>query len=163
MKRNAVRELLGEPDIWVSGRYIFEENVPAVIRVTQTPEIIEATIFVYATWPEPPHQYQFDPTERVVWLVGTETVHRYVSEGPAGLSLIGEEPISEALEDAWGPIDSDASEAAPLICPFLSPLEPFDLQKHVDLLDDVQEDPEFVVVWKRFAKLETPDFWTVSS
>ena len=70
MDSEAVRERLGEPDNWVSGRYIFEENAPAVVRVTETPEIIEATIFVYATWPESPFQYRFYSIKRSLGLCG---------------------------------------------------------------------------------------------
>lgn len=142
---------------WISGQYILDGEVPAVVAATATPEVVDATLFVYSKWPEWPRTFGFLPYERVVWPCGVPVVFRYVSEGDGAPCLHSEISLDE--DELLDIETDDVDEVLAFILPFLSRLQPFRRRGDVEFRENVGEYVEFRRLWSEFEGREAPDIW----
>lgn len=160
VSRELILKWLDETEFWVSGLYIDDESgYPAVIAVQATGEVCDATVYVYSHLGlDPSYFFKF---ERVVWLAGTQTVHKYSLIDETQLELEESFPLRDDEDevDSYDVFDMHARDVAELLCPHLRQLVRFE-DADTTWEDATEGDDAFEEEHAALIGRETPDFWS---
>jgi hypothetical protein len=147
-------------EFWVSGMYVHDPgNCPALILVEASPDVWQASMYVYSFLGLGPNCYFIH--ERIVWPVGTDLVYKFALVDETQLGCEGTSPVLPNGEevDLWDFEWVEPRTIADLLCPHLTALkQASDVGTSWEELACGEGDFE-----KQYADIivrETPDFWS---